>query len=58
MHMCHSTVAIEEDFLGYLQEWEESVDQRPGETSKEKKNMLLSQETRFGIEVTSKRENM
>ena len=48
---------LEDDFLGYLREWEESVAQRPGTTSKEKKNMLLSQETRFGIEVTGKREN-
>lgn len=48
---------LEDDFLGYLHEWEESVAQRPEATSKEKKNMLLSQETRFGIEVTGKREN-
>lgn len=45
---------LEEDFLGYLKEWEESVSARAGFTAKEKKNMLLSQETLLGIEVTGK----
>ena len=45
---------LEEDFLGYLKEWEESVSARAGFTAKEKKNKLLSQETLLGIEVTGK----
>ena len=45
---------LEEDFLGYLKEWEESVSVRAGFTAKEKKNMLLSQETLLGIAVTGK----
>ena len=45
---------LEEDFLGYLKEWEESVSARAGFTAKEKKNMLLSQETLLGTEVTGK----
>lgn len=45
---------LEKDFLGYLKEWEESVSKREGLTNKERNNMLLSQETCFGIEVTGK----
>ena len=45
---------LEKDFLGYLKEWEECVTKREELTSKERNNMLLSQEMRFGIGVTGK----
>ena len=45
---------LEEDFLGYLKEWEESVMARQGFTPKEQKNMLLSQETLLGIKITGR----
>ena len=43
---------LQEDFLAYLRDWEESVSQRTEYTVKEKGKMLLSAETRYGIEVT------
>lgn len=51
---CHFLQWLKNDFLGYLEEWEKSVEQRAGFTTKEKKNLLLSQETHYGIEVTGK----
>ena len=58
MYLCkitqHFWQWLEEDFLGYLKEWEESVMARQGFTLKEKKNMLLSQETLLGIKITGK----
>ena len=43
---------LEETFLGYLKEWEDSVSERVCFTIKERKNILLSQETLDGIEIT------
>ena len=44
---------IEEDFLGYLEDWEKSVKGRPGEFTKTERNkMLLSAETRHGLKIT------
>lgn len=43
---------LEEDFLGYLSEWEESVKQRQGFTDAEKNMMLLSHETLEGLHIT------
>ena len=45
---------LEDEFLGYLQNWEGSVMAQSGLSMKEKNSMLLSPETRFGIEVTGK----
>ena len=43
---------LEDEFLGYLQKWEHSVMAQPQIYTKDKNNMLLSKETRYGIEVT------
>ena len=43
---------LEEEFLGYLRIWEDSVMAQPQILVKEKNNMLLSKETCYGIEVT------
>lgn len=40
--------------MKYLKEWEDSVMKRTGFTPKEKKNMLLSEETLTGIFITGK----
>jgi hypothetical protein len=40
---------LEHEFLKYLDLWEASVDARPGYTRAQKKQMLLSEETRLGI---------
>ena len=44
---------LKETFLGYLDEWEASVMAREGFSPAEKKTMLLSQETRDGLRMTS-----
>ena len=45
---------LEDEFLGYLQNWEGLVMAQSGLSMKEKNSMLLSPKTRFGIEVTGK----
>ena len=45
---------LQDDFLGYLSEWEHSVSQRAG-FIEGKSKMLLSTETRHGIEVTGEK---
>ena len=40
--------------LPYLNSWEKSVQDRVGFTPKQKKRMLLSQETLTGLRMTSK----
>jgi hypothetical protein len=45
---------LEEDFLGYLDLWEKSVEERPGFDNQQKKRMLLSAETLLGIRLTVK----
>lgn len=45
---------LKEDFLGYLNEWEVSVEQRPGFTSSQKNMMLLSRETIEGLRTTGR----
>jgi hypothetical protein len=42
------------DFLLYLDEWEKSVQARPGYDNKQKKQMILSAETLLGIRMTGK----
>ena len=44
---------LEEEFLTYLDEWERSVNERPGYNNADKKRMLLSQETLLGVRITS-----
>ena len=43
---------LEEDFLGYLKEWEKSVKGRKGFNDAEKNMMMLSQETLEGLQIT------
>jgi len=43
---------LEDKFLGYLEEWEESVASRPGFTAKERAMMCLSRETLEGLRIT------
>ena len=43
---------LREEFLPYLDRWEESVFKREGFSNVEKKMMLLSQETRNGLRIT------
>ena len=38
-------LVVEGDFLGYLREWEKSVEERVGYEDDERKRMTLSQET-------------
>ena len=42
---------VVEDFMGYLQKWEELVKNRPGFSLSEKNKMLLNRETRAGIKI-------
>ena len=43
---------LEEDLLGYLSDWEESVKKRKGFTAAQKKLMLLPDSTMEGIRTT------
>ena len=43
---------MEEEFLGYLDEWEASVNSRTGFTLAQKKQMLISAETLLGLRMT------
>ena len=43
---------VEEDFMGYLQKWEELVKNRPGFSLSERNKMLLNRETRARIKIT------
>jgi len=40
---------LENDFLGYLKSWETSVKQCKGFSAKQKKMMLMPEETRQGV---------
>ncbi|XP_065892030.1 uncharacterized protein [Dysidea avara] len=44
---------LKEEWLPYLQDWEDSVSKREGYSAKAKSMMLLSHETRLGIHVTA-----
>lgn len=46
---------LEEDFMKYLTEWEDSVMRREDFTLPQKRMMCLSQETLEGLKMTSKR---
>ena len=48
----YSSQWLEEDFLGYLDAWESSVNSRPGYTKTEKGKMMLSPATRIGLRIT------
>lgn len=43
---------LKNDFLGYLDDWERSVQLRRGYIPMEKKMMMLSPETLSGIRIT------
>ena len=43
---------LEKDFLGYLREWEDSVQRRGGFTKEEKDRMTISKETLEGLRMT------
>ena len=45
---------LEDDFLGYLNQWERSVKVRQGFNKKEKARMMLSPATMLGLRMTSK----
>ena len=45
---------LEEDFIGYLDQWEESVHSLDGMSKTQKNKMLLSPETRLGLRITGK----
>ncbi len=45
---------LEKDFLGYLKEWEDSVETRTDVPKAEKPTMLLSRATREGLRITGK----
>lgn len=45
---------LKTDFLGYLKEWESSVNNRDGFTDAEKATMKLSRETLEGLHITGK----
>ena len=44
---------LEEDFLGYLTEWESAV-KDSGHTASERRKITLSEETLDGIKITGK----
>ena len=44
-----------ECFLKYLDDWERSVNERPGFSKPEKSNRSLSEETIHGLKMTSTR---
>ena len=43
---------LKEEFLGFLDEWEKSVEDRQNFSNFEKNKMLLSNETRLGLRLT------
>ena len=43
---------LEEQFLGFLADWEKSVEDRKGFSKAERQKMLLSPETRLGLRMT------
>ena len=43
---------LEDDFLGYLKEWEESVSAQADLSDSERARMLLSRETIEGLHIT------
>ena len=45
---------LKEDFLGYLDEWQRSVEQREGFTTAQKQMMCLSKETLTGLKMTGR----
>lgn len=45
---------LKEEFIPYLKQWKDSVENRKGFTKAHKKRMMLSQETLDGIHMTSK----
>ena len=45
---------LEEEFLGYLGQWSDSVGKREGFTPAEKKLMMLPKETQEGLKITGK----
>ena len=44
---------LTEEFLGYLNDWEQCVNERQGYTKSQKNMMMLSQETLLGLRITS-----
>ena len=45
---------LEEEFLPYLEEWQQSVTARNGFSSAQKKRMMLSAETLLGLQITGR----
>ena len=45
---------LKEDFLGYIEEWQKSIEQREEFTNAQKQMMCLSKETLTGLKITGK----
>ena len=43
---------LEEEFLGYMEKWEQSVAARPGFSQTDKNKMMLSEATKTGLKFT------
>lgn len=54
MYFIQITKWLETDFLGYLDEWDSSIEGRSGFTEAEKKKMHLSDETLNGLRMTGR----
>lgn len=50
--VCASLQWLKEDFIGYLDRWQESVSKREGFSKTEQNKMMLSEETRAGLRLT------
>lgn len=52
LYFKHYIQWLEKEFLPYLDQWEKSVEARKEFTKTQKKQMLLSAETRLGLRMT------
>ena len=50
----HCMQWLKENFWGYLDEWQRSVEQREGFTTAQKQMMRLSKETLTGLKITGR----
>ena len=53
LHRCYIQW-LKEEFLGYLSDWEESINKRDGYSDEEKAKMIISQDTLKGLRMTGK----
>ena len=50
--MCMHLQWLKDDFLNYLNAWEEKVSEREGYSTAQKEKMLITKETRKGLKIT------